>query len=101
MRLLVVNGNTTQAITELALEEALRAAFVSNPAHVVVAAHAILDALASSDRGADGTIFGISLEPEFPSRFSIRGRTGVRHDGRLPRACGAVRSIPIVQGGVT
>ena len=78
MRILVVNGNTTQAITELALGEARRvaspgteiegvtarfgAAFVSNAAHDVVAAQAVLDALARSYRGVDAAILAISLD---------------------------------------
>jgi allantoin racemase len=78
MRLLVVNGNTAGATTDLMLQEARRAAapgtavegetarfgaaFVSGPAHEVVAAHAVLDALARAYRGADAAILGISLD---------------------------------------
>lgn len=78
MRILVVNGNTTQAITDLAVGEARRAAtsgtevvgvtarfgaaFVSNAAQEAVAAHAVLDALARSYRGADAAILAISLD---------------------------------------
>lgn len=78
MRILVVNGNTTQAITELALGEARRAAspgtevegvtarfgadFVFDAAHEVVAAHAVLDALARSYRSVDAALLAISLD---------------------------------------
>ena len=78
VRLLLVNGNTTQAATELALGEARRvasrgteiegvtarfgAAIVSNAAHDVIAAHAVLDALARSYRGFDAAILAISLD---------------------------------------
>jgi len=78
MRILIVNGNTTQAITDLAVGEARRAAtsgtevvgvtarfgaaFVSNAAQEAVAAHAVLDALARLYRGADAAVLAISLD---------------------------------------
>ena len=78
MRLLLVNGNRTQSITEVALAEARRAAsadtevtgataafganIVSTVADNTIAAHAVLDTLAHHRAGVDAAILAISLD---------------------------------------
>ena len=77
MRLLLINGNRTQAVTDTVVTEAKRcvgpgidvrgvtAAFganiVSTPADNVIAAHAVLDALARHYTACDAAVLAISL----------------------------------------
>jgi allantoin racemase len=78
MRLLLINGNRTQAVTETALTEARRVAsagteivgvtaafganIVSTVADNTIAQHAVLDALARHHRGFDAAVLAISLD---------------------------------------
>jgi allantoin racemase len=78
MRLLLVNGNRTVSVTEVALAEARRVAatgtevlgatatfganIVSTVADNTIAAHAVLDTLARHQQGVDAAILAISLD---------------------------------------
>jgi allantoin racemase len=78
MRLLLVNGNRTQAVTDTALAEARHAAapgteivgvcgafganVVSTVADEAIAQHAVLDALARHHAGYDAALLAISLD---------------------------------------
>jgi allantoin racemase len=78
MKLLLVNGNTTQAVTDRVVAEAMRCAapgteitgvtarfgvgIVSTEAEEVIAGHAVLDALAAHGTGHDAVILAISFD---------------------------------------
>ncbi|MEJ0015904.1 MAG: aspartate/glutamate racemase family protein [Acetobacteraceae bacterium] len=78
MKLLLVNGNTTQAVTDRVVAEATRCAsagtivagatarfgvsIVSTEAEEAVAGHAVLDALAANFAGYDAAILAISFD---------------------------------------
>ena len=78
MKLLLVNGNTTQAVTDRVVAEATRCAsagtaitgvtarfgvsIVSTEAEEEVAGHAVLDALAANFAGYDAAILAISFD---------------------------------------
>ena len=78
MKLLLVNGNTTQAVTERVVAEATRCAapgttitgvtarfgvkIVSTEAEEAIAGHAVLDALASNFAGHDAVVLAISFD---------------------------------------
>jgi allantoin racemase len=78
MRLLLVNGNTTQAVTDRVVAEATRCAapgttitgvtarfgagIVSTEAEEAIAGHAVLDALAANVTGHDAAILAISFD---------------------------------------
>ena len=78
MKLLLVNGNTTQAVTDRVVAEATRCAapgtaitgvtarfgvsIVSTEAEEEIAGHAVLDALAASFAGHDAAILAISFD---------------------------------------
>jgi len=78
MKLLLVNGNTTQAVTDRVLAEARRCAapgtevtaatarfgvnIVSTEAENDIAAHAVLDALSATHAGHDAAILAISFD---------------------------------------
>ena len=78
MKLLLVNGNTTQAVTDRVVAEARRCAapgtmmtgvtarfgvsIVSTEADDEIAGHAVLDALASHFAGHDAAIMAISFD---------------------------------------
>lgn len=78
MRLLLVNGNTTQAVTDRVVAEAVRCAapgteitgatarfgvgIVSTEAENEIAGHALLDILAATQGGHDGVILAISFD---------------------------------------
>jgi allantoin racemase len=78
MKLLLVNGNTTQVVTDRVVAEAKRCAapgtevagitarfgvsIVSTEAEEVIAGHAVLDALAANVAGYDAAILAISFD---------------------------------------
>jgi allantoin racemase len=78
MKLLLVNGNTTQVVTDRVVAEATRCAapgtaitgvtarfgvgIVSTEAEEVIAGHAVLDALAANFTGHDAAILAISFD---------------------------------------
>ena len=78
MKLLLVNGNTTQAVTDRVVAEATRCAapgtaitgvtarfgvsIVSTEAEEEIAGHAVLDALAANFAGHDAVILAISFD---------------------------------------
>ena len=78
MKLLLINGNTTQAVTDLVVAEATRCAapgtaitgvtarfgvtIVSTEAEEEIAGHAVLDALAAHFAGHDAAILAISFD---------------------------------------
>jgi allantoin racemase len=78
MKLLLVNGNTTQTVTDRVVAEAIRCAvpgiaitgvtarfgvgIVSNEAEEAIAGHAVLDALAANVSGHDAAILAISFD---------------------------------------
>src|SRR4051812_40108573 len=78
MKLLLVNGNTTQAVTDRVVAEATRCAapgtaitgvtarfgvsIVSTEAEEAIAGHAVLDALAANFAGHDAAILAISFD---------------------------------------
>jgi allantoin racemase len=78
MKLLLVNGNTTQAVTDRVVAEATRCAapgttvagvnarfgvsIVSTEAEEAIAGHAVLDALATNFAGHDAAILAISFD---------------------------------------
>ena len=78
MRLLLINGNTTQAVTDRVVAEATRSAsagtnvtgvtarfgvsIVSTQAEEDIARHAVLDAIASNCAGHDAAILAISFD---------------------------------------
>lgn len=78
MKLLLVNGNTTQAVTDRVVAEATRCAvpgtaitgvtarfgvgIVSTEAEEAIAGHAVLDALATNFTGHDAAILAISFD---------------------------------------
>jgi allantoin racemase len=79
MRLLLVNGNTTQAITELIAEEARRSAapstelvavtprfgpaYIATRSEVAIAGHAVLECLAQHSAGVDAAVIACFGEP--------------------------------------
>ena len=79
MRILLVNGNTTAAMTETLVATARRAAapgteiagasgtigaaIVSHRAEEAIAGHAILKAIADHDASFDGVLIGVSTDP--------------------------------------
>jgi allantoin racemase len=84
MKLLLVNGNTTQAVTDRVLAEARRCAaagtevtgatarfgvnIVSTEAENDIAAHAVLDALSATHAGHDAAILAISFDTALAGR---------------------------------
>ena len=78
MRILLANANTTTAVTELCVGEARRvasaateivpvtgafgAAIINSRAENTIAGHALLDALASHQAGADGVVIAVSYD---------------------------------------
>lgn len=87
MKLLLANGNTTQAVTDLVVAEAIRCAapgtsvtgatarfgvsIVSTEAENDIAAHAVLDLLAATWPGHDAAILAISYDTALASARQI------------------------------
>ncbi|MDR3538835.1 MAG: aspartate/glutamate racemase family protein [Acetobacteraceae bacterium] len=87
MKLLLANGNTTQAVTDIVVAEAIRCAapgtditgatarfgvsIVSTEAENDIAAHAVLDLLAASYPGHDAAILAISYDTALSSARQI------------------------------
>lgn len=79
MRILLVNGNTTEAVTETLCTVARKAAgpgteiapatgsfgaaLISHRAEAAVAEHAVLQAIAAHHEGCDGVLIGVSTDP--------------------------------------
>ncbi|MFE1601746.1 aspartate/glutamate racemase family protein [Methylobacterium sp. ID0610] len=115
MRLLVINPNTTAAVTDLAASAvrrvlpgvALRAVtgrfgghYVASRATYAIAAHAALDALAEHGAGCDGVYLACFGDPGLLALKEVSAVPVVgMAEGALHLACTRGRRIGIVTGG--
>ena len=114
VKLLVVNGNTTQAVADSIVAEARRVAapgtevagvtarfgvgIVATEAGNAIAAHAVLDLLAAHMDGHDAAILGISFDTGLAAarRLSTIPVIGMTEASLMTAAvsCGALPSLP-------
>ncbi len=116
MKLLLINGNTTQAVTDRVVAEATRSAapgtamtgvtarfgvsIVSSEAEEEIAGHAVLDALAAHYAGHDAAILAISFDTALSGArqivpIPVVGMT----EASLLTACSLVRRFGLISFG--
>jgi allantoin racemase len=118
MRLLLVNGNTTQAVTDAICAEAMRvcgpdtqiegatatfgAEIVTTHAGDAIAAHAVLDVLAERAGAYDAAILGISFDSGLAAARELSPAPVVgMTEAALLAACGLAERFPMVVFGAS